>query len=91
MEGTFHGLQGLAKAVAEWTEPWEEHRVDAEEVEPVGDHVLAVVQLTGRGAGSGMEVSQRFFQVYEVRDGKITGMIEYVTRAEALESARAAG
>jgi ketosteroid isomerase-like protein len=34
-----------------------------------------------------MEVDQRFFQVYTVRDGKIRRMDEYVDRARALEAA----
>ena len=73
--------------MAEWLEPWEEHHIEAEEFVEVGGHVLAVLHLTGRVAGSGMEIDQRFFQVYTVRDGTIVRMVEFVTRAEALEAA----
>ena len=86
-EGTFHGHEGVISSLAEWIEPWEEHQVEAEEFTEAGDQVLAVVHLTGRGAGSGMEVDQRFFQIYTVRSGKITRMVEFVTRDEALEAA----
>jgi ketosteroid isomerase-like protein len=48
---------------------------------------LAVVRLTGRGVASGVEIDQRFFQVYAVRNGKIIRMVEFVTRDEALEAA----
>jgi ketosteroid isomerase-like protein len=86
-EGTYRGLEGLASSVAEWLEPWEEHQIEAEEFTEAGNQVLAVVHLTGRGAGSGMEIDQRFFQVYAVRNGKIIRMVEFVTREEALEAA----
>jgi ketosteroid isomerase-like protein len=86
-EGTFHGLEGVVSSLAEWLEPWEDHHIEAEEFTQAGDRVLAVIHLTGRGARSGMEVDQRFFQVYTLRDGKIIRMVEFVRRAEALEAA----
>jgi ketosteroid isomerase-like protein len=86
-EGTFRGLEGVVTAMGEWLEPWEEHTVDAEEILEAHDRVLAVLHLKGRGAGSGMEIDQRFFQLYDVRDGRIVRMVEYLTRAEALDAA----
>src|SRR5436189_4697265 len=59
-EGTFRGLEGVVSSLAEWLEPWEEHHIEAEEFAEVGDRVVAVIHLTGRGAGSGMEIDQRF-------------------------------
>jgi ketosteroid isomerase-like protein len=32
-------------------------------------------------------VDQRFFQIYELQSGKIVRMVEFLTRAEALEAA----
>jgi ketosteroid isomerase-like protein len=87
VEGSYRGPEGVVAAMADWTEPWEEHLVEAEEFVDASDRVLAVVHLTGRGAASGMEIDQRFFQVYEVRDNKIVRMIEFVTRADAMNAA----
>jgi|SRR3954447_4618715 len=87
MEGTFHGPEGVVSSLAEWLEPWDEHHIEAEEFMEAGDHVLAVIHLTGRVAGSGMEINQRLFQIYTVRDGRIARMAEFVTRAEALRAA----
>jgi len=86
-EGTFQGVEGVVSSLAEWLEPWEEHHIEAEEFTAAGDRVVAVIHLTGRGAGSGMEIDQRFFQVYSVGNGKIIRMVEFVRRAEALEAA----
>ena len=87
MEGTFHGPEGVVGALVEWLEPWDEHQIEAEEFAEAGDRVLAVVHLTGRGEGSGMEIDQRFFQLYSVRNGKIVRMVEFVSRAEAVNAA----
>jgi ketosteroid isomerase-like protein len=87
MEGTFHGPEGVVTSLAEWLGPWDEHSIDAEEITEVGSDVLAVIHLTGRGTGSGMEIDQRFFQVYSVRDGRIVRMVEFVERGPALEAA----
>jgi ketosteroid isomerase-like protein len=87
VEGSFRGPEGVVAAFAEWIESWEEHLVVAEEFTEASDRVLAVIHLTGRGAASGVEIDQRFFQVYDVRDGKIVRMVEFVTRAQALDAA----
>ena len=86
-EGTYHGLDGVVESLSEWLEPWDEHRIEAEEFTPTGDQVLAVIHLTARGSGSGMVIDQRFFQVYAVRDERVVHMVEFVTREEALEAA----
>jgi ketosteroid isomerase-like protein len=86
-EGTFHGPEGVVSSLAEWLEPWDQHHIEAEEFTEAGEQVLAVIHLTGRGAGSGMDIDQRFFQVYAVRDRKIVRMVEFVRRDEALEAA----
>jgi ketosteroid isomerase-like protein len=86
-EGTFRGLEGVVSSMVEWFEPWEEHHIEAEEFSEAGDEVLAVVRLTGRGVASGVEIDQRFFQVYAVRNGRIFRMVEFVTRDQALEAA----
>src|SRR5256714_2666741 len=62
-EGTYRGHEGVVTAMAEWFEPWEEHTIETEEILEAADRVLAVVHLTARGTGSGMEIDQRFFQL----------------------------
>lgn len=86
--GTYHGIEGVSAAFIEWMEPWEDHKVELEEcIEGSDDHVLATIHIRARGGSSGMEIDQRFFQVYTVREGAIASMVEYVDRAPALEVA----
>ena len=86
-EGRYQGREGVLNHMIEWMEPWDEHSITAKEVIEAGDQVLAVIHLTARGAGSGMEIDQDFFQIYAISEGKIVRMVEYVERDEALEAA----
>jgi ketosteroid isomerase-like protein len=80
------GFDGVLASLAAWFEVWEEAHVDLEELEDAGASVIAVVNMRGRHAGSRSEVSERFFQVWTMRDGRITSFHEYKTRHEALEA-----
>jgi ketosteroid isomerase-like protein len=70
--GPFRGHEGYMKWLRRWNEAWDEFDFDVREVEPVGDrHVVAAVLVSGRGAGSGVEVRQMSYWVGEVRQGRI--------------------
>jgi uncharacterized protein len=86
-EGTYRGIEGVGSHWIEWMEPWDEHRIEPVELIEAGENVIATIHLTARGEHSGMEIDQHFFQVYTVREGKITRMVEFVDRASALEAA----
>jgi len=84
--GTYHGHEGVVQAFASWTAPWDDYRVDVEELIDFGEHVLARTLHHGRGKGSGVEVEQRIFQVWTLRDGKVARARMYYTEAEAIEA-----
>jgi ketosteroid isomerase-like protein len=89
-EGTFHGHEGFQRWVGAWVEAWDSFRLEPAEVEPVGDHDVVVAMDThGRGRDSGIELSFRFHYLYTVRDGLVTRVHVYATRAEALAAATA--
>jgi hypothetical protein len=44
-------------------------------------------RLAEGGAGSGVQVNQRFFHICDLRDGKVLRVREYVERDQALEAA----
>ena len=55
------------------------------EIEPLDDHrVLALVTFKGTATSTGMEVEQVFGQVFTLRDGKVTEMRSYSSKAQAL-------
>jgi uncharacterized protein len=82
-----HGVEGVLESVGGWFQVWDDFHIEAEELIDGGDHVVAVVMERGRIAGSDEDVTQRFFQVWTIRNGKIVAFHEYKTRREATEAA----
>ena len=70
-----------------WSSAFEELRVTFEEIIDAGDQVVVVAHHKGRGRGSGINVDARFYEVYTLREGKVSRVDEYTERAEALEAA----
>jgi ketosteroid isomerase-like protein len=70
-----------------WASAFEELNVTFEEIIDAGDQVLVVAHHHGRGRKSGVMVDARYYEVYTLRDGKVSRVDEYSERDEALEAA----
>jgi ketosteroid isomerase-like protein len=81
------GIEAAMSNRNAWLDAWEEHRLDLEEVVEEGDNVVALVHLTARGTGSGVEVDVRFYAQFKVRNGKVIYVFDHEDRAAALEAA----
>ena len=81
------GHRALAGWVERWLEAWEDAWDEIIEVIASGTMVVAAVRVHGRGRKSGMEISQKLFDIHELRDGRIERIREYLTREQALEAA----
>jgi len=81
------GHDALVRWHQRWFEAWEEFRADVDEIIDAGEVVFAAITVHGRGGGSGMEITQLFFHVIEVRSSMILRMREYLERDPALEAA----
>jgi ketosteroid isomerase-like protein len=83
--GPFRGHAGYMEWLRRWNEAWESFGFDIRSIEPVGErHVVAEVLITGRGAGSGLQVSNTSGWVAEVRNGLGT----YLEATTSVERAR---
>jgi ketosteroid isomerase-like protein len=82
----YRGLDGLAAFTEVWQESWAALDLDPEEFIDAGDRVVSVVRQAGRGRVSGVEVEQRFAQVWTLRDGRIVRMDMYPDRGAALKA-----
>ena len=82
-----HGHGALTSWVERWLEAWEDAWDEIIEVIASGRMVVAAIRVHGRGRKSRMEISQRLFDVHELRDGKVLRIREYLTREQALEAA----
>ena len=71
----------------EWLDTWDEHELVVEDVIEDGDDVVAVVHITARGQGSGIETDVRFYAQFKVRDGKVAYIYDHEDRSAALDAA----
>jgi ketosteroid isomerase-like protein len=81
------GIEAAMSNRNAWLDTWDEHRLDLEEVVEEGDNVVALLHITARGTGSGVEVDVRFYAQFKVRNGKVIYIFDHEDRAAALEAA----
>ena len=90
LAGTYRGQEEVRAYVQEWLNTFDDVRIDVEELVEINDRVLVVVRGSGGGKASGVEVTNRFCQLWTVCEGGPTRMCEYPTREEARAAAGAA-
>ena len=80
---TLRGHDGVATAFRDWFEAFEEFSIEPEDRIAHGDRVLVRVRQRARGKGSGLEIEERFYQLFTLRDGKVFRFEEFSEEAEA--------
>jgi len=66
---------------------WEALRAVAEEFRDLGDRVLVLGRMEGRGTGSGVPVGAPLGMVFDFRGGKVSRARTYLDHGEALRAA----
>ena len=85
---TYVGHQGLRDIGAQMHDVWQEIRFDPREFVDLGERVVVVERLIGKGKGSGIEVAQSWGAIWTVRDGRVVRMeLGYADRDAALAAA----
>jgi ketosteroid isomerase-like protein len=81
------GPEGIGTYMREFLRQWTNYVIEAKELKPIGDTVLAsaVWRATGHGSGIPMEVS--LFMLFTFRGRKIVRLESILDEAEALEAA----
>ena len=85
-EAASSGFAAMRSDMERWASAFDELKVTIEELIDAGDRVVVVAHHKGRGHASGVEVDTRFYEVYSLREGKVSRVDEYIDRAEALEA-----
>jgi ketosteroid isomerase-like protein len=86
----YKGHEGLRRYCEERAEVWAELHHETEEVREVGERIVAIGRLCGRGSGSGVEVEHHLALVFDLRGEQVLRVRSYSDPTEALESAKLA-
>ena len=86
--GRWTGLPGMAEATRTWLSAWEDVRIEVEEYREIDDErLLVLIQFRARGKTSGLDLSRmstKSANLFHVRDGKVTKIVQYLSRDRAL-------
>jgi|SRR5918995_1647692 ketosteroid isomerase-like protein len=86
--GVRPGFDASRKALLNYWETFEDFHAEIEEVIHADkEQVVARVRDSGRLSGSDSEISNRFFEVWTFREGKIVRVSIHTDRNRALEAA----
>jgi ketosteroid isomerase-like protein len=83
----YRGREEVRELFQGYWEAFADLRFEVSEIRDLGDRILAVGQMRGRGAESGVEIESPWAYLIQVRNGKATQVRTYLDPKEALEAA----
>jgi ketosteroid isomerase-like protein len=83
---TYKGFDGLVRLNDELREVWAEWEVTPERIVAMGDRVVSIETVRGRGRGSGLETGGRYASIWTFVDGRVTRIEVGLDPAEALKA-----
>lgn len=83
----YRGHQGIDTWLEELRVVWETQRLYGDEYRDLGESVLLLGRIEGRGRASGVEVNAPLGAVFDLYDGKIRRLRTYLDQDEALRAA----
>jgi ketosteroid isomerase-like protein len=81
------GYEGMRELWADLGEAWEEYRVETEEIVDLGEHVLLLAHITGRGTASGVPIDQPLALLWAFEGEKAVWAKSFPSKQDALEAA----
>src|SRR3954453_865863 len=81
------GHAALTRWLRRWLEAWDDAWDEIDELYEADETVVTAIRTHGRGRKSGLEISQRLFDVFELRSGRVVRVTEYLEPGEALAAA----
>jgi ketosteroid isomerase-like protein len=88
MEACYRGRAGYREFVSSWSEVFgADLRLEPVELIDLGDRIVVLADVPGRGQGSGAPFTQQWAFVSTLKDGSVIHHQQYLDHAEALEAA----
>jgi ketosteroid isomerase-like protein len=87
--GTYRGARRTLDAWRAWLEAWEEFSLELEDAISVGERVVVLNRLRGRGKASGIAVDAEVGCIFDLDGGRIVRMV-FCDRRQALDAAKSA-
>jgi ketosteroid isomerase-like protein len=84
--GVYRGRRGVEAYFEEIRSTWRELRIVVDEFRDLGDRVLMLGRIKGRGMSSGIEVDTPLAIVFDLRGGRAWRSRGFFDRAEALKA-----
>ncbi len=85
--GTYHGRDGMLEGWRKWRGAWERYDAKIEELVASGDRVLALVRISMRSRGQGIDTELVGADLFTVRDDLIVRFANYFDRDDARRDA----
>jgi ketosteroid isomerase-like protein len=89
--GPSQGAVGFMRRIADISDQFEDYQVRPERLQAVGDLVVADLRREARSKRGPGVISDRFAQVFTLRDGKIARIKSVPSFADALKAAELSG
>ena len=87
LDRVYRGIEGMRQVRAEVSEAWEGYRSEIEEIVDLGEHVLVLARISGRGAGSGVPVEQAIAVLCGFQGEQAVWAESFASKDQALEAA----
>ena len=85
--GGYRGRKGVERFAVDTSENWEELQSVPEEFRDLGDRVLVLGRMQGRGKGSGVPVDQPYVAILDFRGDRIWRSRIYLDLPEGMRAA----
>ena len=83
----YDGASGIREFFRDVAEDWASFRFDGTDLRDLGDRVLVLGDVQGRGRGSGIDVEAKWAYIVEVNEGRVAALRGFLDHGEALEAA----
>jgi ketosteroid isomerase-like protein len=83
----YAGASGIREFFCDVAQSWESFRFKAMDLRDLGDRLLVLGHVRGRGRLSGVEVDDRWAWIVELRDGRAASLRGFLDHRDALEAA----